>query len=74
METARFTVPSLDGYRRSIDLGNSLIAMKGVARIDLDSSAHTVDVEFDPGYTSVNTLRTCIRDSGYPVDDGTARQ
>lgn len=70
METAEFSVPTLDQARQALDLSNILNSMKGVASVDVDSVTHSVSVQYDAGYTGRRVLHDAIRRSGYPLDDG----
>ena len=67
METAMFEIESLDGNNQSIDLGNSINALKGVETVAVDPSLSSVTVTFDPGYATTDSIENAIRNSGYPL-------
>jgi copper chaperone CopZ len=64
MEIARFVIPGLDGPGMT-DLGNALVALSGVARIDIDATSHAVSVEYDPAFVSRKLIGDMIRNAGY---------
>jgi len=70
METANFSIPLLCEERQSLDLGNVLTAVKGVASVHSDTGAHTVSVVYDADFTSRIALKGLIRDAGYPLGEG----
>lgn len=68
METARFVIVAMDGDARWGDLGTVLEGLSGVAHASLDSPSHTVSVEFDPDFVTVERMQATIEGTGYPVE------
>jgi copper chaperone CopZ len=72
METTVFTVAALVDQRHALDLGNSLLAISGLAHLDVDLTAHTISIQFDSAYVNRDMLQACIEGTGYPVTSGDA--
>ena len=64
MAVARFVVPALGGPGIT-DLGNALVALSGVAQVDMDAASHAVSVEYDPAYINEKLIGDMIRSAGY---------
>jgi copper chaperone CopZ len=64
MENVRFVVPALGGAG-IVDLGNALIALSGVAQVDMDAASHAVSVEYDPAFINERLIGDMIRNAGY---------
>ena len=67
MPTISFDIPDLDDHE-VIDLSNALTALSGVAGVDVNTSRHTVRVEYDSSYAHPALIRANIVGAGYRVE------
>ena len=57
----------LHGPNEADDVENTIIALSGVAGVQVDLAAHTITVDYDPDYSEPSFIRDNIVCSGYPV-------
>lgn len=66
MQRSRLLIPDLDTASQAQDLGNALIALSGIGRIEVQASPGTLVVEYDRGFLSEESLKEFVRGAGYP--------
>jgi copper chaperone CopZ len=69
VDQVELTIPGIRDDASAIDLENVLIGISGVAGVDLNATAQTVIVEYDPSYVDPIILKNSVRGSGYPVTE-----
>lgn len=69
METVTFHLRSVSDRTDLQDLENALNGVSGVAGLQVDSSAGTIAVHYDPHYVSPHVLAHSIAGAGYPLSD-----
>ncbi|MDQ2743010.1 MAG: hypothetical protein M3Z66_12045 [Chloroflexota bacterium] len=70
MRSVSFSIPSIQGADRFVDLGSILTSLSGVASLTVDQEAHVVSVEYDPAFTGREVIAHAITGAGYPIGPG----
>ena len=67
MKSTDFSLKGLEKEECS-DLGAAIIALTGVADVEIDTDAQRVHVTYDPALAHRETIKQAIVAGGYPVE------
>jgi copper chaperone len=67
-ENKVISVPDISCKHCEMAIKNGLKDVAGIFRTDVDLAKKTVTVEFDPGLTGLDAIKSAIVDQGYSVE------